>query len=439
MNNLTVFDSGGIPPWLAADYHKSFPPEWQPAATAYLQQLVTQLGPNYPGRIDVIFKVSQDKLQIREETFRALTWTEANSMIASNDQFGETDGSETPAERLIDSKPVPISHEQLLFDLQIPTEFDGLKEKVCEFLDEPLPDDHEENLDLDPVEDLRDDCRQFHVFSWTPLTSGAMAAGLARDGDTSKRLKSTLSLLRKKGPARPFQFAVPDWQACLNRLECEFPNFTTVIQTIIRPHLAMLSKGCAHRMPPILLLGPAGVGKTQFARELKKILSVPTLFLDMAAETNGSGLGGSSVFWANASPGKLFEQLAWGSGSTPVANPLVILDEVDKVNASQYNPLASLYSLLEVETASRFQDQAVPDVFLDLSKVRFILTANDQAQIPAPLLDRVRTFEIEPPSAEGMRKIAQRIFESLLFEYDLELSPVLPAAMLDDIPGLGPR
>ena len=92
-----------------------------------------------------------------------------------------------------------------------------------------------------------------------------------------------------------------------------------------------------------------------------------------------------------------------------------------------------------METASRFQDQAVPDVFLDLSKVRFILTANDQAQIPAPLLDRVRTFEIEPPSAEGMRKIAQRIFESLLFEYDLELSPVLPAAVLDDSPGLGPR
>lgn len=192
-------------------------------------------------------------------------------------------------------------------------------------------------------------------------------------------------------------------------------------------------------MPPILLLGQAGVGKTQFTRELKKILSVPSLFLDMAAETNGSGLGGSSVFWANASRGKLFEQLAWGSGSNPVANPLVILDEVDKVNSSQYNPLASLYSLLEVETASRFQDQSVPDVFLDLSKVRFILTANDQAQIPAPLLDRVRTFHIERPSAEGMRKIAQRIFESILFEYDLELSPVLPAAVLDDIPGLGPR
>ena len=133
MNNLTVFDSGGIPHWLAADYHKSFPPEWQPAATAYLQQLVIQLGPNYPGRIDVIFKVSQDKLQIRKETFRALTWTEANLMIASNDRLGETDGSETPTERLIDSKLVPISHEQLLFDLQIPTEFEALEEKVCEF------------------------------------------------------------------------------------------------------------------------------------------------------------------------------------------------------------------------------------------------------------------------------------------------------------------
>ena len=102
MNNPTVFDSNGTPHWLAADYHRSFPPEWQPAATAYLQQLVIQLGPNYPGRIDVIFNVSQDKLHIKEEAFRALTLAEANSMIASNDQLGETDGSETPAERLID-------------------------------------------------------------------------------------------------------------------------------------------------------------------------------------------------------------------------------------------------------------------------------------------------------------------------------------------------
>ena len=94
----TVFDSGGIPHWLAADYHKSFSPKWQPAATASLQLLATQLGPNYPSRIRVIFKVSKDKLQIREEAFRALTWTEANSMIASIDQFGKTDGSKTPAE-----------------------------------------------------------------------------------------------------------------------------------------------------------------------------------------------------------------------------------------------------------------------------------------------------------------------------------------------------
>ena len=145
MNNLTVFDSDGIPHWLAADYQNSFPPEWQPAATAYLQLLVTQLGQNYPGRIDVIFKVSQDKLQIREETFRALTWTEANLMIASNDQFGETDGFETPAEELVASKPLSISHEQLLLHLQIPTEFDGFEEEVCDFLDEPLFENHEEN------------------------------------------------------------------------------------------------------------------------------------------------------------------------------------------------------------------------------------------------------------------------------------------------------
>ena len=72
MNNLTVFDSGGIPHWLAADYHKFFPPEWQPAATAYLQQLVIQLGPNYPCRIEVILKSRKTNFKSEKKPFGPL-------------------------------------------------------------------------------------------------------------------------------------------------------------------------------------------------------------------------------------------------------------------------------------------------------------------------------------------------------------------------------
>ena len=90
-----------------------------------------------------------------------------------------------------------------------------------------------------------------------------------------------------------------------------------------------------------------------------------------------------------------------------MANPLAIIDEVGKVKTHSYDLLAALYSLLEVQTATHFQDQSVPRVFLDLTNVRFMLTANDDSAIPAPLCSRVRTFHIARPDSASMKRIAQ--------------------------------
>ena len=276
----------------------------------------------------------------------------------------------------------------------------------------------------------------FLVFSGLGLN---LAPAAARDDDTTRRLRETLRLLRASGPMRPLQPPVHDWRARLDRLEQDFPNFSAVIRTIVRPHLSLLSQNRLHRMVPTLLVGDPGVGKTQFARELQDIFNVPSLFLMMAGETNGAGLNGSSTFWSNSSPGQLFEAVAWSSGRAPVANPLVIIDEVDKARSHTYDPLAALYGLLEVQTAARFQDQAVPGVFLDLTNVRFLLTANDEQVIPAPLRSRVRTFHIELPDAAGMKRIAQKMYASLLDKYKLVLNPALPTDVLDEILALGPR
>ena len=261
----------------------------------------------------------------------------------------------------------------------------------------------------------------------------------ARDDETKRRLNETLRLLRTRGPMRPLQPPALDWRDRLDRLEQNFPNFSAVIRTIVRPHLSLLSQGRLHRMVPTLLVGEPGVGKTQFARELQDTFNVPSLFLMMAGETNGAGLSGSSTFWSNSSPGQLFEAVAWGNGRAPVANPLVIIDEVDKVKTHSYDPLAALYSLLEVQTAARFQDQSVPGVFLDLTNVRFMLTANDDNAIPAPLRSRVRTFHIALPDQAGMKRIAQTMYASMLDKYKLVLDPVLPTDVLDEILALGPR
>jgi ATP-dependent Lon protease len=164
------------------------------------------------------------------------------------------------------------------------------------------------------------------------------------------------------------------------------------------------------------------------------------MFISMAGETNGSALGGSSIFWANSSPGRLFEVLAWGDNQTsPPANPLVLLDEIDKVDIERYNPIGALYSLLEEETAAKFKDQSLPDVVIDARHVRFIATANDVTKIPEPLLSRMIVFHIDPPSPEQLRGVILSIYKSLIDRLQVSMHHALPEEVVQAALTLSPR
>ena len=118
---------------------------------------------------------------------------------------------------------------------------------------------------------------------------------------------------------------------------------------------------------------------------------------------------------------------------------MVVLDEIDKVNVERYNPLGSLYSLLEVETARRFQDQSLPDVWMDASRVRFIATANDLDAIPPPIQSRMMIFPIAPPTADQLRAVVQRIFECLVDGLGIRVSRQLAPDVIDASLGFSPR
>jgi ATP-dependent Lon protease len=271
-------------------------------------------------------------------------------------------------------------------------------------------------------------------------TVDALARG--RNSETESRVAQVRRSLRKTGLHRAC--VEPDvlWKAMLCDLERSMPNFSAVTQTILRPHAQLVAAGVDHRMPPLLLVGEPGTGKTHFARQLAKVLGLPRpLHIPMAAETNGSALSGSSAFWSNSSPGLVFEALAFGTGTgLMAANPVVLLDEIDKPSrSSQYDPIGPLYSLLEADTAREFQDQALPDIYIDASSVRWIATANDVSAIPAPILSRLAVFEIALPTAEQQRLIAQRIYQGLLARYHLPLADELPPSVLDRVAALSPR
>jgi ATP-dependent Lon protease len=127
----------------------------------------------------------------------------------------------------------------------------------------------------------------------------------------------------------------------------------------------------------------------------------------MAAAQSSSQLSGSDSFWSNSEPGLLFDLLAF----QPKANPVVVLDEIDKTGqVKQYDPLAALYSLLEPRSARSFTDLSIQDFTIDASHVNWIATANSLDNIPAPILSRLTVLNVQAPTPEQVVCIAQTIY-----------------------------
>src|ERR671918_2813085 len=206
----------------------------------------------------------------------------------------------------------------------------------------------------------------------------------------------------------------PSALPAMERLFDELPNFAEVLADI-RKHLALcIDSNDSIELPPMLLLGEPGIGKTHFARRLAHLRGTGFGFVPMSSLTAGWVLSGASSQWKNAKPGKVFDTFLNGD----YANPVIVVDELDKASSDgQYDPLGALYELLEIDTATRFVDEFV-ELPIDASGAVWLATANDAARIPEPLLDRLTVYEIDKPDAEGSRAIALSIYRELRGAHD---------------------
>mgnify|MGYP001162882862 CR=1 FL=1 len=204
--------------------------------------------------------------------------------------------------------------------------------------------------------------------------------------------------------------ALPEMQALFE----DMPNFAEVLEEIRRQLALCVDSSDAIELPPILLLGEPGIGKTHFAQRVSQLLGTGFGFVPMSSLTAGWILSGASSQWKNAKPGKVFDTFLNGE----YANPVMVVDEIDKAGGDgQFDPLGALYSLLESKTAAQFVDEFA-EIPIDASGAVWFATANDVARIPEPILNRMNVYEIDPPDEDGAARIARSIYREIREAHD---------------------
>ncbi len=214
-----------------------------------------------------------------------------------------------------------------------------------------------------------------------------------------------------------------------------YPNMQEVVDYILTSlESSSLRKHKEISLRPFVLVGGPGCGKTSFVTELGLILfGEKVLKIDLGNDLPAFTIAGGDPQYRQSKHGLIIESMFKNDKHGPLKNPLIHFDELDKIHPDEnYSIETVFYSILEKNTARRFYDAFIA-LNVDASGINYVFTANSLENIPKPIINRLKIFQIPDYTHEQLKEIViDNFYKNWLKNNDME-QEFLPEVLSEEI------